>query len=106
MKDHLVGDVPIAKGDYIGMVSVASHYNPKYFKNPEEFRPERWEKECNDLSAYAFNGFSGGPRSCLGQGLAMLESKVMLVIFLRRYKKFKLPVKKLQWTASLMYEPV
>jgi cytochrome P450 len=32
-----------------------------------------------------FTSFSGGPRSCLGKSLALLESKVATIKFLQRY---------------------
>jgi cytochrome P450 len=31
--------------------------------------------------------FSGGPRGCIGKNLALLEMKVMVIKFLRRYAK-------------------
>ena len=31
--------------------------------------------------------FSGGPRGCIGKNLALTESKVMMIIFLKRYEK-------------------
>lgn len=41
-KDHYVEDIPIRKGTGITIQPTASHYNEKYYKNPHEFRPERW----------------------------------------------------------------
>jgi cytochrome P450 len=92
LQDQMFGNVPVQKGLYIGANSIPSHFNPKYYKDPQEFRPERWEKECDNLPPYAFCGFSAGPRSCIGKNLSILESKVILVIMLKRYKSFKLPV--------------
>ena len=40
--DHFVGDVPIEKGTYLNVYSIPNHHNPKHFKDPQEFRPERW----------------------------------------------------------------
>ena len=33
--------------------------------------------------------FSGGPRGCLGKGLALVEMKVMMIKFIQRYDKLK-----------------
>lgn len=41
-KDHYLGGVHIRKGTYLNVVN-AGHFNAKYFKDPFEFRPERWE---------------------------------------------------------------
>jgi len=30
--------------------------------------------------------FSGGPRSCIGKQLALMEMKVMMIKFLKRYR--------------------
>ena len=40
--DYLKG-VPIQKDTTIGVQPIGPHYCEKYYKNPTEFRPERWE---------------------------------------------------------------
>jgi cytochrome P450 len=41
---------------------VGIHYHPKYWKNPEEFNPERWNDiQMKDVK-YQFLPFSLGPR--------------------------------------------
>lgn len=32
-------------------------------------------------------GFSGGPRTCIGKHLALVQSKIALIKFIQRYKK-------------------
>lgn len=70
--------------------NTGTHYSQKYFKNPTKFRPERWISECDNLPAYTFYGFSGGPRNCIGKHLAMFEAKIGLIKFMKRYKKIEL----------------
>ena len=81
-----------------------NHFNPAYFKNPFEFRPERWgEEEVENLHPYAFLGFSAGPRHCIGKQLALLESKIAIIKFIKRYKSVKLPVKELEMDFKFLY---
>lgn len=42
-KDHYIANIPILKGTGVNIQPVPNHYNEKYYKNPFEFRPERWE---------------------------------------------------------------
>ena len=40
-KDHYINGIQIPKGSLVNL-SVANHFDSKYFKDPETFRPERW----------------------------------------------------------------
>jgi cytochrome P450 len=40
------------------------HFNPKYFKDPEKFDPDRWMTNENP-APYAFDPFSCGPKVCV-----------------------------------------
>ena len=97
--------IPISKGTFVYNQPLGLHYSEKYYKNPREFRPERWEGECDKLPAYALVGFSGGPRSCIGKHLALLESKIGLIKLMQRYKQIELGVKEVEMAMKLTYQP-
>jgi cytochrome P450 len=80
-------DIDLKKGTNVLIEPMANHFNEKYFPNPFEFNPERWTENKNAPVPFTFTGFLGGPRTCLGKHLAFLESKIVIVKLLRRYKK-------------------
>ncbi|KAG7088550.1 hypothetical protein E1B28_012532 [Marasmius oreades] len=56
--------IPVTKETYIVLHTTGAHYNPRYWKDPYEFLPERF---LGDWSRDAFIPFSVGARSCIGR---------------------------------------
>jgi cytochrome P450 len=64
--------------------------DPIIFKNPHEFRPERWlGPEARDIEPF-FVPFSRGSRACLGQNLAWAEVYIVFATIMRRFPNLKL----------------
>jgi cytochrome P450 len=62
------------------------HRDPRYFDDPEVFRPERWlDGLAERLPRFAFMPFGGGPRICIGQRFAMIEAVLMTATLARRF---------------------
>jgi len=110
LRDHTLEGVPIKKGDLVNVSFISNFYDPKYFEDPETFNPDRWNDKDQDKmlkqNAYIFTPFSGGPRNCLGQHLAMMESKVILGIMLRDFDVISPKDYKLGMKAKFVYEPM
>lgn len=56
------------------------HRDPRYYDDPEAFRPERWldGELARRLPRFAYMPFGGGPRICIGQRFAMIEAVMLL----------------------------
>ena len=64
-----------------------SHRDPRWFPDPESFRPERWEDGlAKRLPRYAFYPFGGGPRVCIGNTFALMEAAILLATVGQRYR--------------------
>lgn len=84
-QDHTVGEYNIKKGTIIGVASVFTFFNEKYFENPNEYNPQRWIDRPNPTEAFAYTPFWAGARNCIGQHLAQLETKIILCEFIKNF---------------------
>ena len=64
------------------------HRDPRWWDDPDAFRPERWLPDDETESArpdYAYFPFGGGPRRCIGGEFAMREAKLVLATLGQRF---------------------
>jgi cytochrome P450 len=60
--------------------------DPRFFDEPETFRPERWgEDKIKQLPKFAYFPFGGGPRICIGNTFAMMEMVLVLATIARKF---------------------
>lgn len=62
------------------------HHDPRWFPEPEAFRPERFAPDAPELPRGAYMPFGTGPRVCLGQHLAMAEMAAIAAMLLQRFE--------------------
>ncbi|KIM80206.1 hypothetical protein PILCRDRAFT_790075, partial [Piloderma croceum F 1598] len=75
--------IPVQKGTYIVLDAPAVHYNPRYWENPHDFKPERFLK---DWPRDGFMAFSAGARGCVGRKFAETEGIAILTLMVSRYR--------------------
>ncbi|KAF7344608.1 hypothetical protein MSAN_01943000 [Mycena sanguinolenta] len=76
--------IPILKGTQIIIDMVGVHYNPRYFEDPETYKPSRWYGLPADSEQIA--AFGVGPRACLGRKFATVEATCFLALLLRDWQ--------------------
>ncbi|KAG6852722.1 hypothetical protein C0991_009566, partial [Blastosporella zonata] len=81
-------DVAIKAGSFVVIDIRALHYNPIHWgDDAEEFKPTRFiDTDTYRWPRDAFNAFSGGPRSCIGQRFSLTESACILAHVVRKYE--------------------
>ena len=63
------------------------HRDPRWFEDPEAFRPERWAGDlARRLPRFAYFPFGGGPRQCIGNAFAMMEAVLLLATIAQRFR--------------------
>ena len=63
------------------------HRDPRYYDDPEAFRPERWlDGLANRLPPGAYFPFGAGPRRCIGEGFALLEAATVIATLAQRFR--------------------
>ncbi|NWV15955.1 CP3A9 protein, partial [Ptilonorhynchus violaceus] len=98
-KDVEINGVVIPKGTVVTIPPYVLHYDPEYWPNPDEFRPERFSKENKEsLDPYTYLPFGAGPRNCIGMRFALLTLKVAVVSLLQHFtfqtcKETQIPIK-------------
>ncbi|XP_003424479.1 cytochrome P450 6k1 [Nasonia vitripennis] len=77
-------NVTIQKGTPIYISVTGTNRDPKYFEKPNEFIPTRPRLETADLPSSSL-AFGMGPRSCVGQRLGLIMTKMALITILSEY---------------------
>jgi len=63
------------------------HRDPRYYDDPDAFRPERWlDGLANRLPPGAYFPFGAGPRRCIGEGFALLEAATVIATLAQRFR--------------------
>ena len=74
LEDCEIGGFKIPRRSQVFMFQWVTQRDPRFFPEPDEFKPERWTDDfVNQLPKYAYFPFGGGPRVCIGNYFAMME---------------------------------
>jgi cytochrome P450 len=75
----------IPAGTLINLCQFVTHRHPQFWDAAEVFRPERFQVGARNRHPYAAFPFSAGPRSCIGQHMAIAESVLGLAGLLTNF---------------------
>ncbi len=86
-QDDEIGGKEIKAGDRVVLFGYSAHHNPRFWDEPEAFRPERWmDKSAKRQVKYSYIPFGAGKRSCIGGAMSQVENTLALALLLRRFR--------------------
>ncbi|KAH6866038.1 cytochrome P450 [Thelonectria olida] len=87
----VIDDYAIPADTVVGISPFILHRNPKVFKDPLMFNPDRWlGPDAPELNRW-FWAFSSGGRMCIGMHLAMVEMSTLAATLYREYETLIAP---------------
>ncbi|MFD5428016.1 cytochrome P450 [Streptomyces sp. NPDC127084] len=93
-----LGGHPVPEGTVVWSSQWSAHRDPRWFPEPDAFRPERWDTSEEPAAPdHAWFPFGGGARACLGARFAMVEAVLVLATLAQRFHvdsgRVEVPVK-------------
>lgn len=104
--DHELAGYPVPKGTGIAAVPWVVHRDPRWYDNPEQFIPERWEGDLLKKNPrFAYFPFSFGARQCIGNSFALMEANLVLATIAQQFSFHLLPQREVVPLASITLRP-
>ncbi len=104
--DVELGPYHLPKGAPLILSPYATHHHPDFWDDPERFDPDRFAPErMDDRTRRAYYPFGAGQRLCIGRGMALMESRLILAAMLRRYEWAPASDRELKLSYALTLQP-
>jgi cytochrome P450 len=82
------------------------HRDPRYFPDPLRFDPRRWTPEAkSSRPQYSYFPFGGGPRGCLGEGLAWTQGLLLIALLAQRWRMKPCMTRPLELQPGITLQP-
>src|SRR5262245_43453301 len=107
-KSTEVAGHPVDAGVIVILPTFVVQRDPRWFAEPEAFRPERWDDERArrlPLPRFAYFPFGGGPRQCIGNGFATMEASLLLATIAQRFRLTLVPGQRVTPTPYVTLRP-
>jgi len=103
--DDTFAGLTLPAGTNVMLNMFAVHRRPELWENPEGFDPSRFDPQLKSSQRFAYFPFSDGPRSCLGERFAILESMIALAGIVDRFDLQLLPGQKVEPEPMITLRP-
>jgi cytochrome P450 len=86
LNDCEIGGYKIPAGTSLTISQWVMHRDPRYFPEPDKFKPERWENDLEKrLPSFVYFPFGGGSRHCIAYSLAMVEAVLIIAMLAKNF---------------------
>ena len=101
IENHTIGGYTIERGDLVLVSQYVAHRDPRWWDEPERFRPDRWlggafpspgsriPTPTTTQPKYSYFPFGGGSRICIGESFAWTEAILLLATIAQKCRFVK-----------------
>jgi cytochrome P450 len=87
LADDRLGGFRLPRGWLAFVIPYVLHRLPAFWPNPEQFDPERFLPERSaDRPKFVYIPFGAGPRQCIGNQFALIETQLSVATFAQSYR--------------------
>jgi cytochrome P450 len=106
LADDEVGGVRLPAGAMVIPYIYGTHRHPAHWQNVDAFDPSRFEaSRTRQRHPFAYIPFGGGPRTCLGSNMAIMQMLMIVAAFVRKYDFALTPNAPIDIDPSMMLRP-
>jgi cytochrome P450 len=106
IEDDELNGYHVPAGSMILISPYVIHHDPRYWDNPEGFAPEHFAQDRrSERPRFAYLPFGGGPRQCLGMGLALLEARLIVATLAQHFRLDAVPWHRVDIVPSITLAP-
>jgi cytochrome P450 len=92
LADDQLGGFPLPRGWLAFVIPYVLHRLPAFWKDPETFDPERFSPERSaGRPKFVYIPFGAGPRQCIGNQFALIETQLSVATFAQSYRLHLVP---------------
>lgn len=104
--DYQIDGYTIRAGELVMLSQWVTHRDGRWWKSPDEFRPDRWlGDEQRDRPRWSYFPFGAGLRRCIGEGFAWTEATLALAVIAGRWRFDPVPDRALRLQPLLTLRP-
>jgi cytochrome P450 len=105
-RDDAIDGFRIPAGAIVLLSAFVTHRHREFWPDPERFDPERFgPARSGERPSFAYFPFGGGPRSCIGSGLALAEMQLVVATVAQRYDIDVVSARPVELSAGLTLGP-
>jgi cytochrome P450 len=106
LEDVSIGPYHLQKGTMIFFSQYIIQRDPRWFPEPDLFRPERHTAEAKAARPrFAYFPFGGGARQCIGESFAWMEATLALATISQRWRLQLLPNQTIELQPKITLRP-
>jgi len=106
LEDVSIGPYHLRKGTMVFFSQYLVQRDPRWFPEPEQFKPERFTPAAKaGRPRFAYFPFGGGGRQCIGESFAWMEATLALVTLAQRWRVELVQGQKIEMLPKITLRP-